>query len=38
MIITSAVMKGHQASDGDEFQDTRVKIKQYRIELGIIKK
>ena len=38
MSITSAVMKGHQASDGDEFQDTRVKIKQYRIELGIIKK
>ena len=38
MIITSAVMKGHQASDGDEYQETRAKIKQYRIELCIIKK
>ena len=38
MIITSAVMKGHHASDGDEFQDARVKIKQYRLELGLIKK
>jgi hypothetical protein len=36
--ITEAVMNGHQASNGDEFQDTRVKIRQYRIELGLIKK
>ena len=36
--ITESVMKGHQASDGDEFQDARVKIRQYRIELGLIKK
>jgi len=38
MIITSAVMKGHQAIDGDEFQEIRSKIKQYRIDLGLIKK
>jgi hypothetical protein len=36
--ITEAVMNGHQASNGDEYQETRVKIKQYRIELGLIKK
>lgn len=38
MIITSAVMKGHQASDGDQYHETRVKIKQYRLDLGLIKK
>jgi hypothetical protein len=36
--ITEAVMNGHQASNGDEYQETRVKIRQYRIELGLIKK
>lgn len=35
--IMEAIMKGHKATDGDEFQATRDKIKKYRIELGIIK-
>ena len=35
--ITSAVLNGHKASDGDEFQPVRDKIRKYRIELGIIK-
>ena len=34
--INSAVMNGHKASNGDEFQKTREKIKKYRIQLGII--
>ena len=34
--INEAVMKGHRASNGDEFQPTREKIKQYRKDLGII--
>ena len=34
--INSAVMNGHKASNGDEFQPTREKIRQYRIQLGII--
>ena len=34
--INDAVMNGHKASNGDEFQTTREKIKQYRIDLGII--
>jgi len=34
--INSAVMNGHKASNGDEFQTTREKIKKYRIQLGII--
>ena len=34
--INSAVMNGHNASNGDEFQKTREKIKKYRIQLGII--
>jgi hypothetical protein len=29
-------MNGHKASNGDEFQTTREKIKKYRIQLGII--
>jgi hypothetical protein len=29
-------MNGHKASNGDEFQPTREKIRQYRIQLGII--
>ena len=34
--ITSAVLNGHNASDGDEFQPVRDKIKKYRIELKIL--
>jgi len=34
--ITSAVLNGHKASDGDEFQLVRDKIKKYRIELKIL--
>lgn len=34
--INDAVMNGHKASNGDEFQPTREKIRQYRIDLGII--
>jgi hypothetical protein len=29
-------MKGHKSNDKDEFQDARIKIKQYRKELGLI--
>ncbi len=36
LMITEAVLKGHKATDGDEFQKTREKIKKYRKELGII--
>jgi hypothetical protein len=36
-MINEAVGKGHKASNGDEFQPVREKIKKYRIELGIIK-
>jgi len=36
LIITEAVGKGHKASDGDEFQKTREKIKKYRTELNIL--
>jgi hypothetical protein len=35
-IITTAIMKGHKSNDKDEFQDARIKIKQYRKELGLI--
>jgi hypothetical protein len=35
-IMLSAVMKGHKANDGDEFQGARIKMKQYRKELGLI--
>ena len=34
--INEAVMNGHKASNGDEFQPIREKIRQYRIQLGII--
>jgi hypothetical protein len=34
--INTAVMNGHKASNCDEFQTTREKIKKYRIQLGII--
>ena len=36
LMITDAVGKGHKASDGDEFQKTREKIKKYRKELNIL--
>ena len=36
LMITEAVGKGHKASDGDEFQKTREKIKKYRTELNIL--
>mgnify|MGYP006274690807 FL=1 len=35
-MICEAIAKGHKATDQDEFQKTREKIKKYRIELGII--
>jgi hypothetical protein len=35
--ITYSVLNGHKASNGDEFQPTRIKINKYRKELGIIK-
>ena len=34
--ITSAVLNGHRANNGDEFQTTRVKIEKYRKELKIL--
>jgi hypothetical protein len=36
-MIMEAIGKGHKASNGDEFQPVREKIRKYRIELGIIK-
>ena len=36
-MICEAISKGHKASNKDEFQPVRDKIKKYRIELGIIK-
>jgi hypothetical protein len=35
-IINGAVMNGHRATNQDEFQPVREKIKQYRKDLGII--
>lgn len=36
--ITEAIIKdGHKSSDTDRFAENRKKIKQYRIDLGIIK-
>jgi hypothetical protein len=37
LIITRAILNGHKATDQDEYQKTREKIKKYRIELEIIK-
>jgi len=34
--ILSSIMKGHKASVSDEFQPVRIKIKQYRKDLGLI--
>jgi hypothetical protein len=36
-MICEAIAKGHKASNGDELQPVRDKIRKYRIELGIIK-
>lgn len=35
--IISAIFKGHKASDGDEFNDDRILMNQYRVELGFVK-
>ncbi len=35
-MINEAVFKGHKATNQDEFQPVRDKIKKYRIELGIL--
>ncbi len=34
--ICEAIGKGHKATDQDEFAEVRMKMKQYRKELGII--
>jgi hypothetical protein len=36
LMITDAVGKGHNATDNDEFQKTREKIKKYRKELKLL--
>lgn len=38
LIITLAINKGHKASNNDQFSEIRKKIKQFRIELKLIKK
>lgn len=35
--INEAVINGHRPTNEDKFQPVREKIKQYRIDLGIIK-
>ena len=35
LLITRAVLNGHQASDDDEYQPLRDKINDYRKQLGI---
>lgn len=37
LIMFEAVFNGHKASTGDQFQEIREKINQYRLELGIVK-
>ena len=34
--ITEAILNGHKANDGDEFQETRIKMRKFRKELGLI--
>lgn len=34
--ILSKILKGHKASMSDEFQPIRIKMKQYRKDLGLI--
>jgi hypothetical protein len=36
--ILAAIMKGHKSSDCDEFNEDRLLMNKYRIELGLIKK
>ena len=36
-MILSAIMKGHKASDDDEFNEGRKLMNQYRIELNLVK-
>ena len=36
LMITESVGRGHNATDNDEFQKTREKIKKYRKELKIL--
>lgn len=36
--ILAEIMKGHKASDSDEFNEDRMLMIKYRIELGLIKK
>jgi hypothetical protein len=36
--ILSEIMKGHKASDDDEFNEDRKLMNQYRIELNLVKK
>ena len=38
LMITEAVLGGHQPRDNDEFKEIRDQIKKYRIQLGLIKK
>lgn len=38
LLITTAISQGHKASIGDEYHEIRKKLKQYRLELGLIKK
>jgi len=35
--ILSVIMKGHKASDDDEFNEDRKLMNQYRIELNLVK-
>jgi len=35
--ILSAIMKGHKASESDEFNEDRKLMNQYRIELNLVK-
>jgi len=35
--IVKAIIKGHKASDNDQFAEQRKLIKKYREELGLIK-
>jgi hypothetical protein len=35
--ILSSIMKGHKASDDDEFNEDRKLMNQYRIELNLVK-
>jgi len=36
-MILSGIMKGHKASESDEFNEDRKLMNQYRIELNLVK-